>query len=314
MFLFLFYQNQYFDFKIMSKKNDPAFLFYSKDWIQGTAQMTNEEKGIYIDLLAHQHQDNGLPISTLRLSKLSNLPENEFLKIWDYLKYKFVEMDGKLFNLKLVEVMTGRSQYTEMRTIIGTFGGILRDMQISDDEKSILRKLFKYSDFLDDFRENKPNLSSCIAFWVAKAQATYGDGIGIENGNYIKNSSIVSKMFEIFKNYNKNYPFDKNKDFTACFQIAVKIGISKGWEQKDILNGKQKEVLEAWEKIACFIVSDDWFSTRSIFDLNTEWQRLIQKMQNKNGTKRNNGSSFSNGANLSGNAVIQPDKSYDTKF
>lgn len=299
----------------MSKKNDPAFLFYSKDWIQGTAQMTNEEKGIYIDLLAHQHQDNGLPISTLRLSKLANLPENEFLKIWDYLKYKFVEIDGKLFNLKLVEVMTGRSQYTEMRTIIGTFGGILRDMQISDDEKSILRKLFKYVDFLEDFRENKANLSSCIAFWVAKAQATYGNGIGIENGNYIKNSSIVSKMFEIFKNYNKSYPFDKNKDFTACFQIAVKIGTSKGWEQKDILNGKQKEVLEAWDKIACFIFSDEWFSTRSIFDLNTEWQRLIQKMtNNKNGAKKYNGSTSSNGAAISGTSIIPTDKKYSGKL
>jgi uncharacterized protein YdaU (DUF1376 family) len=40
----------------MSKKKDPAFLFYPKDWITGTAFLTKTQKGIYIDLLCLQHQ------------------------------------------------------------------------------------------------------------------------------------------------------------------------------------------------------------------------------------------------------------------
>ena len=39
---------------------DPAFLFYSSDFLTGTADMTNEEKGQYITLLCLQHQKGRL--------------------------------------------------------------------------------------------------------------------------------------------------------------------------------------------------------------------------------------------------------------
>lgn len=104
----------------------------------------------------------------------------------------------------------------------------------------------------------------------------------MENENIlVSNSTIVSEMFKIFKKHNSHYPSDKTKDFTACFQIAIKIAESKGWEQKDLLNGKQTDALKAWEKIVAFIISDTWFSKRSLVDLNNEWQRLIQSMNGK---------------------------------
>jgi len=71
----------------MSK--DPAFLFYSKDWLEGTAELTPSEKGVYIDLLSHQQQKGSLPADTFRLSRLVTLPEEEFLRIWETLSGKF---------------------------------------------------------------------------------------------------------------------------------------------------------------------------------------------------------------------------------
>ena len=41
----------------MSK--DPAFLFYSSDFLTGTMFMTNEQVGLYIRLLCAQHQHGG---------------------------------------------------------------------------------------------------------------------------------------------------------------------------------------------------------------------------------------------------------------
>ena len=38
---------------------DPAFLFYTSDFLTGTILMSNEEIGIYIKLLCIQHQHNG---------------------------------------------------------------------------------------------------------------------------------------------------------------------------------------------------------------------------------------------------------------
>ena len=39
---------------------DPAFLFYSNDFLSGTMLMSNEEVGIYIKLLCLQHQQEHL--------------------------------------------------------------------------------------------------------------------------------------------------------------------------------------------------------------------------------------------------------------
>lgn len=38
---------------------DPAFLFYTSDFLTGTMFMTDEEVGVYIRLLCVQHQQNG---------------------------------------------------------------------------------------------------------------------------------------------------------------------------------------------------------------------------------------------------------------
>jgi hypothetical protein len=40
------------------------------------------------------------------------------------------------------------------------------------------------------------------------------------------------------------------------------------------------DVLSAWDSIVLFTTTDKWFSTRSITDLKTEFQRLIQSMSN----------------------------------
>ena len=39
---------------------DPAFLFYSSDFLSGTMLMNNEEIGIYIKLICLQHQQGHL--------------------------------------------------------------------------------------------------------------------------------------------------------------------------------------------------------------------------------------------------------------
>ena len=115
----------------MSK--DPAFLFYSKDWIEGTIEMLPQEKGVYIDLLAHQHQKGSLPIETNRLCRLVCMQEEEFLKIWEHIKNKFTETEpnglpnglpnGKrLVNQKLAELSEKRRGDAITKKISGIFG------------------------------------------------------------------------------------------------------------------------------------------------------------------------------------------------
>lgn len=104
--------------------------------------------------------------------------------------------------------------------------------------------------------------------------------ITLEHSFILEETSVVDKMMKIFKKSNPLYPDDQQKDCTALYQIALKIGKSKGFDQHQITTDKIDDVLIYWETITNFIISDKWFSTRALYDLNNEWQRLVQSMNN----------------------------------
>lgn len=165
-------------------QKDPAFLFYSKDWLQGTAKLFLAEKGAYVDLLAHQHQDGFLPKDIRRLAKIVGVSEQEFLPIWDVIKDKFVEKDGKIYNEKLISVVSERSEHSEMRTVVGTFGQFIKTVTCSDEKKEQIRKKFDYKDFLG---LDKATLSKCLTKFIdiaiANGEARYGDADAIADAS-----------------------------------------------------------------------------------------------------------------------------------
>lgn len=84
---------------------DPAFLFYSGDFLSGTMLMTNEEVGIYIKLLCLQHQQG-------------HLEEADMLNMGATQKIlcKFKRDDeGKYFNERLEAEVSKRKAYSESR-------------------------------------------------------------------------------------------------------------------------------------------------------------------------------------------------------
>ena len=85
---------------------DPAFLFYTSDFLTGTLTMTDEQVGRYIRLLCLQHQKY-------------ELTEKDMLficKAYDEDIYsKFKKVDGKFFNERLREESLKRSKYSESR-------------------------------------------------------------------------------------------------------------------------------------------------------------------------------------------------------
>ena len=89
----------------MSK--DPAFLFYTSDFLTGTVFLNNEQIGKYIRLLCHQHQ-NG------------HLKEKDMLKIcltYDEDVFEKFEKDenGLFYNVRLDEEIYKRKAYSESR-------------------------------------------------------------------------------------------------------------------------------------------------------------------------------------------------------
>lgn len=86
---------------------DPAFLFYSSDFLSGTMLMTNEQVGKYIRLLCLQHQKGKL--AEREIMKMCGPDDDDILT-------KFIkDDDGKYYNVRLFEESVKRKEYSESR-------------------------------------------------------------------------------------------------------------------------------------------------------------------------------------------------------
>lgn len=97
----------------MSK--DPAFLFYSSDFLSGVADLTMDERGQYITLLCVQHQKGFLSDKTIRLSV--------GLVSVDVLAKFIKDNNGNYFNERLYVESEKRNKFTESRINNGKKGG-----------------------------------------------------------------------------------------------------------------------------------------------------------------------------------------------
>lgn len=99
----------------MKMANDPAFLFYSSDFLTGVSDLDMEERGQYITLLCLQHQKGPLNEKTIRLcvgyASVSVLA-------------KFTQNDkGEYYNERLEYEVLKRASYTASRRMNGKKGG-----------------------------------------------------------------------------------------------------------------------------------------------------------------------------------------------
>jgi hypothetical protein len=204
----------------MSK--DPAFLLYSKDWLQGTAEMTHQEKGVFMDLLCHQHQSGSLPADPKRLARLAGMGESEFLEVWKTLSSKFSAVYNasalpnaganaganadpfalpnaganadRVANKKLVSVMGERQENAHVNYIISVWSHILRESDLSKAEKDKIRKQFKVSNFKKYSREE---VSERIREWWCERTCvrtpSLEDAVGNEDGNEDKRKGGVGE-------------------------------------------------------------------------------------------------------------------------
>jgi uncharacterized protein YdaU (DUF1376 family) len=86
---------------------DPAFLFYSSDFLTGTMFFSDEQTGKYIRLLCAQHQSG-------------HLEEEDMIKICktydkDIFKKFMKDADGKYYNHRLEQETNKRIAYSESR-------------------------------------------------------------------------------------------------------------------------------------------------------------------------------------------------------
>lgn len=80
---------------------DPAFLFYTSDFLTGTMFFSNEQVGIYIRLLCAQHQHGAM---------IEEKAFNSLVKDDELLRSKFQKCDGGYYNERLLHEMSLRNK------------------------------------------------------------------------------------------------------------------------------------------------------------------------------------------------------------
>lgn len=285
---------------------DPAFLFYPKDWLEGTAEMTPTEKGVYIDLLAHQHQKKTLPADTKRLAKMVGLPESEFLKAWELLKSKFIQMDDRLVNRKLSEITTERSSKSHTNRITGKFATLIRSVKhLPKEDVETLKKSFKLSDFdhlptelaterlTEWFYSRLPPRSPFRSESIGNANTN-----AIENENKNKNTiggagdkngttTLIGQMHEIWINTFPAYTQQKELDYPALRQIA-----DFAFNQAGVVNGygnldAEILALNTFQRIADEVKKDPFWVNKPLKSISHNIQEFYNKIKNPvNGTTK----------------------------
>jgi hypothetical protein len=288
-------------------EKDPAFLFYSKDWIEGTAEMSPEAKGILIDLMAHQHQKKSIPSDTKKLARLCALSEPEFIRIWEAeVKEKFEPKGDRLVNRRLTVVMTERLEKGHRNRIAGTLASIVRLSPEPYQKKVEARKGFKVEDFLTI---PDHELTERLTEWFlarlksiedanenANGNGNKKGGVG-ENNSYGDERLLVPQMRDRFKVTIPDYPDDPQLDAKALYEIAkflCKRGNLRGAPEQNT-----EPILEAWESLCAYIASDKFYRQKSLKTISNNIQEILQKALNGDQSKP---------SEKSGRGKLDPDK------
>lgn len=170
---------------------DPAFLFYSKDFYEGTRDMFPEERACYIDLLCYQHQKGPIPSNTQRLVQYCSGIDKATLEAT--LKAKFILTNEGWVNEKLLEVAEKRKDFKEGQSdhaLVGVFFKKAKRNLKAKDLKEL--KDYIYNDFgkenlVELIKENNRDYE--LTLDITLKDTLEGSLNHLENGNGNENEN-----------------------------------------------------------------------------------------------------------------------------
>nr|WP_299067142.1 DUF1376 domain-containing protein [uncultured Allomuricauda sp.] len=128
---------------------DPAFLFYPKDYYEGTRMMLPEERACYMDLLIYQHQHGGIiPNDLKRLTMYCS--GCDISTIQNVLDQKFNQTEDGWFNQKLEHLVNERSMGKPKKIASACFAGLISSSKLNKKQVIFLKKRFQILDFIKD--------------------------------------------------------------------------------------------------------------------------------------------------------------------
>lgn len=245
----------------------PYIPLYIGDWERDTNMLSLEAEGGWLKIIfkmfgekmAARQSTNGLQNEKNGLQGVYKISTKALQNLWRKNVEEVEEIISELKDANICEL--------ECYNGIYTFGN--RRM-IKEGKLSVTRSKAVQNRYKDDTSIVQPS----------EYEYEYSINNTNNTGNKKSLSMIVPAMIKIWVSKKKDYLPDKEMDSHACLQIAYRIAELEKFSKYEVIDGKEKEVLEEWNKISDFILSDSWFRKLTLDSISTPkmWQKVINAM------------------------------------
>lgn len=260
----------------MSMSKDPAFLFYSKDFYEGTRMMLPEERACYVDLMIYQHQNGGfIPNDVRRLKMYCSGIDEATLEAT--LKAKFKLRDKGWYNERLKKVVEERENFSKKQSINGVVGQFWKRAN-KDLNKNELKKLKSLtSQICSNNKDLNDNWLTKITDPKAMLKAMLEH---LVNEDVIENKDKEENKKEVIGEKTKIvFPFD-----TETFKVQWQLW--KTFKQKEFKFNYKSEISEqaALKKLSELSKLDEKTAIAIIHQsIENSWKGLFELKQSSNG-------------------------------
>lgn len=221
---------------------DPAFLFYSSDFLSGTMLMTDEDVGKYIRLLCLQHQKGHLKEKEM-LSICKSFNEDIFSK------FKKDE-EGNYYNERLEYESNKRKAYSESRRNN-------RKKKEETYEKDMKNICNSYEEHMENENENinkndikiKDNRKKGSKGKKEEEKIHFAEFVSMTNAEYEKLISTYGKEFADQCIYTlDNYKGSKGKTYKSDYRAILSWVVEKVEQTSKTKKNGMNDFKELWEE------------------------------------------------------------------
>ncbi len=218
---------------------DPAFLFYSSDFLSGTLLMTDEQIGQYIKLLCLQHQKGHLKEKDM-LNICKTYDEDIFSK---FLK----DEEGNYYNERLENETNKRKAYSESRR-----NNRRKKETCEEDMKNICNSYEEHMENVninENIIINKNNSKKDSKGKKEEEKIHFAEFVSMTNAEYEKLVSTYGKEFadQCIKVLD-NYKGACGKSYKSDYRAILSWVIDKQKSQKNS-NDEKEEVLKYFDDL-----------------------------------------------------------------
>jgi hypothetical protein len=284
----------------MALRDQPYLPLYVKDFTtdEKLIECSAAANGVYIRIMCLMHKTDPYGKIMLRKPPIGLPQQNEqqnkiFADCFADQLAKHLPFTSVVISDALLELLNEKVIYVELD---GDYFLVQKRM-VLDNATSLKRASSgkKGADKTNQiFAAAKSSANSVNANAIINTNESIGGmGDGDEDFEKLNQDALAPKMVKVFREFHPKYPIDTVADCQACLDMAYKIAKANGWTKEAATNGRMNDVLKEWRAIAEFTKTDKWYRTRSLTDINKEYQRLIQSINKSHeGNKESIGRTF----------------------